>query len=172
MKFRDKKTGEVYENIFQAHVFFCKKMLCDQDETCSKCPLSFVQNGTQISCSNFINRHLEQAAEIMGLEIVEDTAEKPTRQSILEEARRCVCGDRDQQYGSPENSFRMIAELWEPYLRERCVSKGADVTIRPEDVAIMMALFKIARICTGTAKQDSFVDCCGYMACAGEIGGR
>ena len=32
----------------------------------------------------------------------------------------------------------------------------------------MMALLKIARISSGTDKEDSFIDACGYMACAGE----
>lgn len=92
-----------------------------------------------------------------------------TRSEILEQAHKCVCGDRDEQYGSPESSFRMIAKLWEPYLKEKCVSGGADVDILPEDVAVMMALFKIARISTGAFKEDSYVDACGYLACGGEI---
>lgn len=37
------------------------------------------------------------------------------------------------------------------------------------DVAIMMALFKIARVKTGGTKADNYVDGCGYLACAGEI---
>lgn len=41
--------------------------------------------------------------------------------------------------------------------------------LSPEDVGLMMALFKIARIQTGSFKEDSFVDACGYLACAGEI---
>lgn len=35
---------------------------------------------------------------------------------------------------------------------------------------MMMALLKIARIATGQAKSDSFVDLAGYAACGGEIG--
>lgn len=93
------------------------------------------------------------------------------RSEILDTAKRCVCGDRDEQYGSPENSFRMIAELWEPYIREKCVSEGADVSIMPEDVAAMMVLFKMARVATGSYSADSWVDAAGYAACGGEIGG-
>jgi hypothetical protein len=37
------------------------------------------------------------------------------------------------------------------------------------DVAMMMALLKIARIQSGTATEDSFVDLAGYAACGGEI---
>lgn len=32
-----------------------------------------------------------------------------------------------------------------------------------------MALLKIGRITTGNAKEDNYVDACGYMACAAEI---
>lgn len=39
----------------------------------------------------------------------------------------------------------------------------------PEDVAAMMALLKIARIASGHAKADNWVDLAGYAACGGEI---
>ena len=106
---------------------------------------------------------------------VEDDTEKPerpTRKSILEAAERCVCGDRDKQYGSPEDSFRVIAALWEVYLKERCVSPETDVCILPEDVAALMVLFKVARIATGSYCADSWIDAAGYAACGGEIGGK
>ena len=94
-----------------------------------------------------------------------------TRTEILEAAQKCVCGDREQDYGSPEASFRMIAALWEPYIRQKCASPGADITILPEDVAAMMGLFKIARIATGHGKADNWIDLAGYAACGGEIEG-
>ena len=68
------------------------------------------------------------------------------RKEILATATNYICGDRDKKYGNPENSFSMIAALWEPFLKEKCVSEGADVTILPEDVAAMMVLFKMARV--------------------------
>lgn len=95
-----------------------------------------------------------------------------TREEILEQAHKCVCGDRDEQYGSLEDSFRMIADLWVPYLKEKCVSRGAIVDIEPEDVAAMMVLFKVARVATGSYSADSWVDAAGYAACGGEIGGK
>ena len=107
-------------------------------------------------------------------EVEDDTEkpERPTRKSILEAAERCVCGDRDKQYGSPEDSFRVIAALWEVYLKERCVSPETDVCILPEDVAALMVLFKVARIATGSYCADSWIDAAGYAACGGEIGGK
>lgn len=124
-----------------------------------------------VGCSKWINEHPKKAARLMGYEVIEDEQDKHTRASILDEAKRCVCGQREQDYGSPENNFRLIASLWEPYIRTRCVNDGADVSIQPEDVAMLMALLKIARICSGTGTADSFVDLAGYAACGGEIAG-
>lgn len=100
----------------------------------------------------------------------EGEAKKLTRAAVLEKARACVCGEREQDYGSPEDSFGCIAELWEAYLRAACIAPDAVVTVTPTDVAMMMALLKIARVGTsfvgGTA--DSFVDLAGYAACGAE----
>lgn len=88
-----------------------------------------------------------------------------TRREILAEAEKCVCGDREQDYGSPEDNFKAIAELWQVYLSKR--PQPWDISAK--DVAVMMALLKIARIATGASKDDSWVDLAGYAACGGEI---
>ena len=41
------------------------------------------------------------------------------RKEILEKAIKCVCGDRDQDYGNPENSFNAIADYWKVYLQHK-----------------------------------------------------
>lgn len=82
------------------------------------------------------------------------------REKCLNRALEIVTGDREQAYGTPENNFGTIAELWSVYLE-------ADVS--PVDVAMMMSLLKIARISTGTFKEDSFIDLAGYAACGYEI---
>lgn len=89
-----------------------------------------------------------------------------TREEILAAAKQCVCGDRDQDYGSPEKSFEMIADLWEPYLRQKC---GAHICLTAADVGAMMCLFKLARISTGHGKADNWIDVAGYAACGGEL---
>lgn len=100
----------------------------------------------------------------------EGEAKKLTRAAVLEKARTCVCGEREQDYGSPEDSFGCIAELWEAYLRAACIAPDSVVRVTPADVAMLMALLKIARVGTscvgGTA--DSFVDLAGYAACGAE----
>ena len=93
------------------------------------------------------------------------------RDEILEAARKCVCGEREQDYGTPENNFETIGLLWGVYLRAAYpeLVKGAGVNfITSKDVGVMMALLKAAHIATGTS-PDSFVDLAGYAACAGEI---
>ena len=82
-----------------------------------------------------------------------------TREEILTAAKQCVCGEREEDYGTPEDSFGLIGNLWSTYL---------GVEISAKDVAVLMALLKIARIKTDT-KSDSYVDLAGYAACAGEI---
>ena len=89
---------------------------------------------------------------------------------ILSEAIKCVCTDRNGLYGEPEDNFSCIAEWWKHYLTDRCVEYGAGVCVTPEDVAMMMVLFKLARYITAFSPSlDTFIDMAGYAACAGEI---
>ena len=93
-----------------------------------------------------------------------------TRKEILAAAEKCVCGQRDKDYGTPEDSFGLIAELWAKALKP-CVPEGTDVCIPPETVALMMALLKVARLIKSPEHLDSWVDLAGYAACGGEIAG-
>lgn len=86
-----------------------------------------------------------------------------TREEILNKAKECVCGHREQDYGTPESNFQIIANLWNSYLFDN------EEVISPTDVAIMMVLLKVARIKNGGGTGDSFVDIAGYAACGGEI---
>lgn len=86
-----------------------------------------------------------------------------TRSEYLEKSKQTICNDRQDQYGEPEDSFGVIGTLWKSY-------KGVDFSAH--DVAIMMALLKIARIATGQPKPDNYIDLAGYAACAGEISDR
>lgn len=85
-----------------------------------------------------------------------------TRLDTLKAAAECVCGSREEDYGSPEDNFAVIAALWTAYT-------GTAVT--PKDVAMMMALLKIARAKAGS-KPDTYVDLAGYAACGAEISAR
>ena len=82
------------------------------------------------------------------------------RKEILDTAAQCVTTDREEQYGSPEDNFALIGAYWTIYT-------GRQITAH--DVGVMMSLLKIARIQSGQAKADNYVDLAGYAACAGEI---
>lgn len=101
----------------------------------------------------------------------EDVKRKLTRADILHAAEKCVCGQREQDYGTPEDNFETIAELWETYLRHACVDEAGGVYIDANDVAMMMELLKIARIAAGGGKADSWIDLAGYAACGAECEG-
>lgn len=88
------------------------------------------------------------------------------RETVLDEAKRCICTDRQNQYGSPENSFNYISDLWTAYMRN---DKKEDVIISPTDVAIMMILLKVARTARHKSYSDNYVDMAGYAALAAEL---
>ena len=89
------------------------------------------------------------------------------REMCLDEAKKCVCTDRNQQYGEPEQNFAVIARLWQTYLQ--AALKSDKIEILPSDVATMMVLFKVGRVAPAYPKKaDSFVDMAGYAACGCE----
>lgn len=73
---------------------------------------------------------------------------------IAEEAIRTINGERQDQYGNPEDTFQLIADLWSAYL--------GNPAIQAEQVADMMILLKIAREAGGKGKKDNMVDLIGY----------
>ena len=82
------------------------------------------------------------------------------RKEVLAKAEACVTGQREEDYGSPENNFKVIADLWSAY---------SGVRFTGVDVAMMMSLLKIARIRSNPKTEDSFVDLAGYAACGAEL---
>ena len=95
-----------------------------------------------------------------------ETPRYHNRKDVLSDAETCVCGHREQDYGSPENNFQIIADLWNAYLG----CERLRIQISAHDVAMLMALLKVARISNDGGTYDCYVDLAGYAACAGEIG--
>ena len=87
-----------------------------------------------------------------------------SRNEVLARAATCISGDREQDYGSPEQNFKTISLLWSVYLQRTPRNYISEV-----DVAAMLALLKIARIASGNAKEDNWIDLAGYAACGGEL---
>jgi hypothetical protein len=89
------------------------------------------------------------------------------RKWFLDRASEIVTKDRNKSYGEPEDNFNGIAQMWSVYLRNKGkLLFGREIS--SEDVAVMMALLKIQRASTGEYNADNYVDCIGYMACAGQ----
>ena len=85
-----------------------------------------------------------------------------TRSSVLDTAKQYVTEDREATHGNMEDNFEAIAMLWEQYF-------NCEWSFSPVDVAVMMALLKIARLKSNKDNPDNYIDTCGYMACAGEL---
>ena len=155
------------------------RQMCAEQTDCAHCPFGR-DNGTckitgipQSWDSDFGDDHSAGTGKKVGTPTDTPTAtdaptdtptDTPTtRAEILDAAKAIVTGEREKQYGSPEDNFGVIARLWSTY---------AGHSFTPVDVAMMMTLLKVARIKTGHYKTDSYIDACGYLACAAEIAGR
>lgn len=82
---------------------------------------------------------------------------QPSRRgSLLRNAEMIVDGDRNVQYGDPNQDFQRTADMWSAYLGK---------TIFAHDVAAMMIMLKVSRIRWSPDKYDSWLDVAGYAAC-------
>jgi hypothetical protein len=88
-------------------------------------------------------------------------AELKRGERLMEDAIQVINGDRQDQYGNPEDSFRDIAVRWEQYLKARGKLLYGE-HINADDVAFMMADLKMARECH-QSKRDNRIDQVGYM---------
>ena len=152
----------------QEDIMKALEICADSCGNCEDCPLVVFPGGVP-NCMNQLVREARNL--ILSERITVKKAEKEpkpepwTRKRVLSEAEKCVCGKREQDYGTPEDSFEMIGKLWIVYL-------DYATKIDAHDVAAMMALLKIARISENPQHMDSWVDGCGYLACGGEIAGK
>ena len=78
---------------------------------------------------------------------------------ILKEAHALINAERQDDYGSPVESFARIAVLWSAYLDRHVTAK---------DVAICMALLKLSRE-SHRHKKDNLLDACGYLGLAADM---
>lgn len=91
----------------------------------------------------------------------------PRGLTLFNDAFKTINGERQDAYGNPEDSFSVIADFWQTYLKGR----GMNVMVNALDVAHMMCLLKIARESAGKGKRDNVVDLLGYAAIAGVMSG-
>jgi hypothetical protein len=80
-------------------------------------------------------------------------------EDILEEALRITRGDRQNQYGPPDQDFQRTAKMWSAL-------KGVEFTAH--EVALFMIALKLSRQ-THQDKRDNWVDIAGYARCGSVI---
>ena len=83
-----------------------------------------------------------------------------TRGNLLDIAKTYITKDRQADHGDAEDNFSRIAQYWSVHL---------GTPVKAHDVAVMMALLKVARIKQNPNHIDNWVDGAGYFACGGEI---
>jgi len=84
------------------------------------------------------------------------------RTLLITKASKVINHDRPKTHGDAREVHARIAALWSTYL---------DCPIDPADVAMMMVLFKVARVANTpkTPHEDNYVDIIGYAALGGEL---
>lgn len=85
---------------------------------------------------------------------------------IVTAAAELVNGERRRTHGDKVLNHENIAALWNAYLTIR---REPAAPLEAVDVALMMALLKIARTQHGDFNLDNFIDLAGYAGVAGEI---
>jgi hypothetical protein len=94
--------------------------------------------------------------------MTENDAVVQHRVEALREAAKIIAGDRDAQYGGPEENFARIAKVWSMIL---------GVEVSNEDVAMMMIGLKVARYANKSGfHADTWIDIAGYAGCGYEVG--
>jgi hypothetical protein len=96
------------------------------------------------------------------IKMTENNPEVTHRVDALRQAAAIIAGERDAQYGSPEDNFERIAKVWSVIL-------GIDIS--REDVAMCMVGLKLARYVNKSGfHPDTWIDIAGYAGCGYEVG--
>ena len=85
---------------------------------------------------------------------------------LLTAAAGLVSGDRADQHGDMLLNHQNIAAMWNAYLSIR---REPGLHLMPDDVAMMMALMKVARTQSGHANDDDLTDAAGYLAVSSQV---
>jgi len=159
-------------------------VICDycanNDETCAACNgcisgSNFVRN--VISCTDDCTEYIcdQLAPEDDAVDShnrdwkPEENTEKKERGKILRKALDIINGERQDQYGKPEDSFALIGKYWTEFLKANGVIACDKVNISNKEVAEMMMLFKIARMSGQKPSLDNYLDLVGYAGIAADM---
>ncbi len=89
--------------------------------------------------------------------VVTEDEDPQIEEDICDEAKRITTGDRQNQYGPPDEDFRrtagMLNSLFADKLREGFL---------PHEISMIMACLKLSRMSWSPTKRDHHVDLAGY----------
>ncbi len=107
----------------------------------------------EVSVARFLNRAVYSypTLEVVGCE----AGIRVMDNDVLVEALKLTTGDRQNQYGAPDQDFARTAQMWSAL-------KGVEFTT--EDVAAFQICIKLSRN-THQSKRDNWVDMAGYSRC-------
>lgn len=120
---------------------------------------------TQCNECSAINGQPHQASCKLGNPIPPQGSPLKRGEILFKDASANINGARQTTYGNPEDSFQMIAERWNQFLLCRY---GFDHKLTAEDIAFMLADFKMARECN-QHKRDNLVDASGYLGITDDL---
>ncbi len=116
-----------------------------------------------IGCGEQVIAHWKPSLEKLKIvKYLEDNSKESKtmeNQELLDTARDLVCGDRQDQYGSPEDCFERMAQKW---------SATLGVRVSAKQVAIMFIDVKTVRE-AHKHKDDNLVDIMGNVLCLNRI---
>jgi hypothetical protein len=94
-----------------------------------------------------------------------NTTPKPERVQILNEAAGLIVGQRQEDYGTPEENFQRMADYANIHFKKNLEN---NIPISARQTAEYMILLKMART-INSPTRDSYVDIGGYAGIAGEL---
>lgn len=82
------------------------------------------------------------------------------KRALLEKSIELITGDREDDYGDIRKNFEDIAAMW---------SVPLGIRVAPWQVAVCMAMVKVARLIKTPTHIDSWADASGYTAIGCEL---
>lgn len=87
-------------------------------------------------------------------------------ETILDEAKSLVYGDRNNDYGHPADDYARNAGFLNIILKDKLRD---DAEITPYDCMLFMITLKVSRLINDHTKRDSIVDIAGYAECFNRV---
>ena len=101
--------------------------------------------------------------DVVDCKVVESFQNTNTDETVLDEAKRLVYGNRNADYGHPYDDYKRTAAMWSALF-------GTEIT--PQQAILGMIAVKLSRLANDHTKRDSVVDVAGYAECLSRVNRR